>query len=66
MSFWSVGNAVRQTSDGGYIVAGWTGPNESTRDVLLFKTNAVGDSLLALFAVPLRARRPPCRACCSM
>jgi hypothetical protein len=45
VNFWSVGNSVRQTSDGGYIVAGWTGPNESTRDVLLFKASAAGDSL---------------------
>jgi len=33
---------VQQTSDGGYIVAGWTG---LTHDVYLVKTNASGDTL---------------------
>ena len=47
MNIWSAGNAVRQTSDGGYIIAGWNGPSEVNADVLLLKTNAAGDSLWA-------------------
>lgn len=47
LNVWSVGRSVRQTRDGGYIVAGWTGPSESSADVLLLKTDANGDSLWA-------------------
>ncbi|HTW90478.1 MAG TPA: hypothetical protein VMH22_02075 [bacterium] len=40
------GNCVQQTSDGGYIVAGWTASfGAGNRDVYLVKTNASGDTL---------------------
>lgn len=40
------GYSIQQTSDGGYIIAGWTITNDTTwTDVLLLKTNASGDSL---------------------
>ena len=38
-----IGNSIRQTSDGGYIVAGYTG--YSTSDVYLIKTDNFGDTL---------------------
>jgi len=45
-SEWEEGNSVQQTSDGGYIIAGYTesfGAGES--DVYLIKTNANGDTI---------------------
>ncbi len=47
INVWASGNSVSRTGDGGYIIAGWTGPSENSRDVLLLKTNATGDSLWA-------------------
>ncbi len=42
-----VGRSARQTSDGGYIIAGCTDVEDSSRQVLLLKTNARGDSMWA-------------------
>jgi hypothetical protein len=40
------GNSVQQTSDGGYIIAGWTYPQyPEDMNVYLIKTNAQGDTL---------------------
>ena len=40
------GNAVRQTADGGFIVAGWTQrPGAGQTDMILIRTNAGGDTL---------------------
>jgi len=39
------GRSVQQTSDGGYIVAGWTSSNGIIGQVYLVKTNASGDTL---------------------
>ncbi len=39
------GRSVQQTSDGGYVVAGWTGSFENGDQVYLIKTNASGDTL---------------------
>jgi hypothetical protein len=39
------GGAVQQTSDGGYVVAGWTGSFGNGDQVYLIKTNASGDTL---------------------
>ena len=40
------GSSVQQTSDGGYIVTGYTYPSAATTyDVFLVKTNSVGDTL---------------------
>jgi len=39
------GYSVQQTSDRGYIVAGFTGPFGGPYDVYLIKTNATGDTL---------------------
>lgn len=49
--YFSPGNniapALTQTFDGGYIVAGVTGPNPNVQDAFLLKTNANGDSVWA-------------------
>jgi len=47
INVWAAGMSVKQTSDGGYVIAGWSGPSEASADVLLLKTNAAGDSLWA-------------------
>ncbi len=40
------GSAVQQTSDGGYVIAGWTVSGRNTlTDALLIKTDAQGDTL---------------------
>ncbi len=39
------GGSVQQTSDGGYIIAGWTGSFGNGDQVYLIKTNASGDTL---------------------
>ena len=39
------GGSVQQTSDGGYVVAGWTGSFGYGDQVYLIKTNASGDTL---------------------
>ncbi len=40
------GNSVIQTTDGGYIIAGWAEPfGRAHNDVYLVKTNSVGDTL---------------------
>lgn len=43
----SAGLSVKQTADGGFIVAGWAGPATDDAGVLLLKTDAAGDSLWA-------------------
>lgn len=56
INVWAAGMAVRQTGDGGYIMAGWSGASDDTPDVLLLKTNAAGDSLWSrTFDAPIRA-----------
>lgn len=56
IGIWAAGMAVRQTGEGGYVIAGWTGPNVEHPDVLLLKTNAAGDSLWSrVFDVPISA-----------
>ncbi|MGB2770199.1 MAG: hypothetical protein WBC88_10780 [Candidatus Zixiibacteriota bacterium] len=42
---WDQGNSVRQTSDGGYIVAGWTDSFGLAIQVYLIKTDAYGDTI---------------------
>ncbi|MGB7062027.1 MAG: dockerin type I repeat-containing protein [Candidatus Zixiibacteriota bacterium] len=42
---WDQGNSVRQTSDGGYIVAGWTDSFGSAIQVYLIKTDSGGDTI---------------------
>ena len=43
---WDKGFSVQQTTDGGYIVAGWTWSfGEGECDVYLIKTNSTGDTL---------------------
>lgn len=44
---WAAGASIKQTSDGGYIVTGWSGPNVDSAVVLLLKISAAGDSLWA-------------------
>lgn len=44
---WSAGASIKQTSDGGYIVTGSSGPNFDSADVLLLRISAAGDSLWA-------------------
>ena len=39
------GRSVKQTADGGYIIAGFTGIDWSSHDVYLIKTNGDGDTL---------------------
>ena len=39
------GYSVQQTSDGGYIIAGYIGPQIGLRDVYLIKTNSNGDTI---------------------
>jgi len=39
------GRSVKQTTDGGYVVAGWTDSFGNGRQVYLIKTNAGGDTL---------------------
>jgi hypothetical protein len=42
---WDQGNSVRQTSDGGYIVAGWTTSFGLASQVYLIKTDSDGDTI---------------------
>jgi len=44
---WQRGQSVKQTDDGGYIVAGNTGTYGGEPDVYLLKTDSLGDSLWA-------------------
>jgi len=50
-TYFDNGQSVRQTTDGGYIVAGYTGTiyQPSWFDVYLIKTNATGDTLWTRF-----------------
>jgi hypothetical protein len=43
--YWDEGHCVRQTSDGGYIIAGQWGQASSDQDVYIIKTNELGDTL---------------------
>jgi hypothetical protein len=40
-----VGNSVRQTADGGFVVAGYTTPTAGNKDVYLLRTDAEGDTV---------------------
>jgi hypothetical protein len=42
---WDCGHAVQQTSDGGYIVAGYRYASGNQADLWLIKTDAIGDTL---------------------
>jgi hypothetical protein len=42
---WDIGNSVQQTSDGGYIIAGWSGNPLFDHGVYLIKTDSSGDTL---------------------
>ncbi len=39
------GNSVRQTGDGGFVVAGYSTPSAGNKDLLLLRTDANGDTL---------------------
>jgi hypothetical protein len=41
----SFGNAIEQTGDGGYIIAGQLGPPSASNEVCLIKTDANGDTM---------------------
>jgi hypothetical protein len=41
--YWDIGYSVIQTSDGGYIIAGSTEPQEDQEDVWILKTDSCGD-----------------------
>ena len=40
-----VGNCIQQTSDGGYIIAGFTGTPAGSRNAYIVKTDSSGDTL---------------------
>jgi len=42
---WDLGEDVKQTTDGGYIIAGWTRSFGNSDQVYLVKTNASGDTI---------------------
>ena len=42
---WDYGYSVQQTSDGGYVVTGWTLSFGNARQAYLIRTNATGDTL---------------------
>jgi hypothetical protein len=62
--YWDVGNSVQQTSDEGYVIAGTAYRDfsgSSSGDVLLIKTNALGDSLWSkLYSVGSDVNRGSC------
>ncbi len=44
-SEFDIGFSVQQTTDGGYVVTGWTDSFSESRDVYLFKTNSLGQEI---------------------